>query len=66
MSDTDQLAAIEARAQAYADHGTPGLAAPADRAYLLAMVREQRAKLDLLTMAKEEADERCCCGVCGI
>lgn len=43
MTTTDQLAAIEARAQAYADHGTPGLAAPADRAYLLAMVREQTA-----------------------
>jgi len=46
--EPDKLAAIEARAEAYANHGTPGLAAPADRAYLLARVREQAAKLDAL------------------
>jgi tRNA(Ile2) C34 agmatinyltransferase TiaS len=33
---------------------------------LLALVREQAAKLDLLTLALEEADEKCCCGVCGL
>jgi len=31
----DNLEAIRARAKAYADHGTPGLAAPADRKVLV-------------------------------
>lgn len=33
---TAELDAIRSRAAAYADHGTPGLAAPRDRAALLA------------------------------
>lgn len=33
-----ELDAIRARAEAYATHGTPGLHAPQDRAYLLALV----------------------------
>ena len=32
------LDAIKARAKAYAEHGTPGLAAPKDRADLLAII----------------------------
>lgn len=68
--DGDQLAEIEARradCQTY-NFGmrNADLLAKEDVPYLLALVREQAAKLDLLTLALEEADENCCCGVCGL
>lgn len=53
MKPTD-LAAIQARATAYADHGTPGLAAPDDRKFLLALVEEQAAKLEKIAALAEK------------
>lgn len=39
MTDlTKHFDGIRARARAYAEHGTPGLAAPRDRQYLLAAI----------------------------
>lgn len=54
MTAPDQLAAIRERVKAYAEHGTPGLAAPADRRDLLAIVDAQQAALD--KYAAEDSD----------
>lgn len=48
-----ELEAIRARARAYAEHGTPGLAAPDDRKVLLSLVEEQAAKLDQIAALAE-------------
>lgn len=39
------LEAIKARAKAYAEHGTPGLRAPQDRAELLRLLDESEAAM---------------------
>jgi hypothetical protein len=77
MSETiTTLDAIRTRAKAYAEHGTPGLRAPQDRAYLLAIIDAQQAKLDAIeadTKAMRAREDRlhpfrahpmCPCKIC--
>jgi len=57
MSET--LDDIRARATAYREHGTPGLAAPRDRAELLAIIERVEEVLDNWTaeVPFQDADE---------
>ena len=50
---SEKLEAIRTRAKAYAEHGTPGLHAPQDRAALLDLIAAQQVKLDAVAVLAE-------------